>query len=271
MALITLTTDFGLQDPDLGYLKSQILQAVPQARLIDISHTGMPFDPEEAIYILKNALFDFPLKTIHLIGLDSETYKEQTAILVDNGKHYFLGNDTGIIPAVLAGQNFKVYRLPLVQNDIFLQTHIKTVQKLTANVQPEDFALITENYKEIKLSKPLLRYDEKTRKVALITVKVIYNDNYGNAVFNITKEEFEKARNGRSFSIRLHHYEIKNIQNNYHPLPKEGVITSAGTMFARFNHFGYLEIYIYKSNRQTGGANTLLGLQKNQIVNIVFD
>jgi len=60
MPIITLTTDFGMQDPDLGVLKSRILQEIPNAQIIDISHDAMPFDLEEAVYIVQNALKDFP-------------------------------------------------------------------------------------------------------------------------------------------------------------------------------------------------------------------
>ena len=271
MALITLTTDFGLRDPDLGYLKSRILQAIPQADLVDISHTSLPFDPEEAIYIIKNALSEFPQGSFHLIGIDSENSTDNPPILVRTERHYYLGNDNGILPAALAGQTYKVYQLELKPYDSFLNAQIQAVGQLVKRAEPEDFAVATERFKQIKLAKPLIRYDEKSKKAALITTKVIYNDNYGNAVFNLSRQEFEELRAGRSFSIKLQHYEIYNINNGYSPQKNTGVITSAGTMFARFNRFGYLEIFIYKSNALTGGADTLLGLKKNKIINIVFE
>ena len=271
MSVITLTTDFGLRDPDLGYLKSLILQVLPNANLIDISHASLPFDPDEAIYIVKNALQGFPKGTIHWVGIDSETHIDNRPILIVNHQHFYLANDNGIITAALSGTDFKVFALPFSKPGVFMEAHLEVLRRLSKGVMPDDFAQITQDYKTLKLSKPLLRYDDKTQKVALVTPKVIYNDNYGNAIFNLSRDEFEKWRDGRKFSIKLRHYEINEISQTYWPEHQTGVVTTAGTMYARFNHFGYLEIFIYKSNRKSGGADTLLSLHKNQIVNIVFE
>ena len=272
MALITLTTDFGLRNPDLGYLKSRILQSVPAANLVDISHEILPFDTDQAVYIVKNGLKDFPERTIHLIGLDSETHTENYPVLAVAGEHFYLGQDNGILPAALEGTDFKMYRLPFDKPGVFMQEHIDAIQKIVKGIAPENFAELTQDYRKIKLSKPLLRYDEKSQKVSLITPKVIYNDNYGNAIFNLMKDEFEQWRDGRKFRIDLErHFSIDKIQDYYNDIDTHQLATAAGNMYARFNHFGYFEIYVYKSNSQTGGADKLLMLRKNKIVNIIFE
>ena len=50
-AIITLTTDFGLNDHFIGAMKGVILEIAPDAQIIDISHAVQPFD------ILDGALF----------------------------------------------------------------------------------------------------------------------------------------------------------------------------------------------------------------------
>jgi S-adenosylmethionine hydrolase len=271
MPIITLTTDFGIRNPDLGYLKGLILQALPQSQLIDISHNALPFDTDEAVYIIKNALSEFPNGTIHFIGLDSESYPGQKPILISNGKHFFLGNDNGIIPAALQGQNFQVYQIPFEKPQEFMQAHIQVAKQLSKGIMPQDFLSLFKDYKEIKLSKPMLRYDDKSSQVKLISPKVIYVDNYGNAVFNLTRTAFDKWRNKRKFVIKTGHNEIDKIVDYYNDVDDNQIVTAAGKMFARFNHYGYFEIFIYKSNHITGGADTLLGLRKNQLINIVFE
>ena len=47
--IITLTTDFGLQDHFVGTMKGVILENAPDARLVDISHSVQPFDVGEAV------------------------------------------------------------------------------------------------------------------------------------------------------------------------------------------------------------------------------
>jgi S-adenosylmethionine hydrolase len=42
--IITLTTDFGLNDHFIGAMKGVILGIAPEAQIIDISHAVQPFD-----------------------------------------------------------------------------------------------------------------------------------------------------------------------------------------------------------------------------------
>ncbi len=271
MPIITLTTDFGYKDPDSGYFKSRILQAIPDAQIIDISHNLMPFDPQEAVYILQNSLLDFPKNTIHIIGFDSESHASQQPILIVANEQYYLGNDNGIIPTVLADTQAHYYRLSASNNMAFMQEHIQAAQQLAEGKRPEEIGRNVTELKNIMLPKPLLKHDDKTGSVSLIAPQVIYNDRYGNAVFNLKKEDFEIWQKGRKYKIKIGHNEIDRLVDNYHDALKHNdTLTVAGQIFAHFNRFGYFEIFIYQSNELTGGANTLLGLQKNQSVHIVF-
>ena len=272
MPIITLTTDFGTRDPDLGYLKSRILQRIPDARLVDISHDASPFDTDESVYIVKNALKDFPARSIHLIGLDSETHTENYPVLAVSGEHFYLGNDNGIIPASLEGKDFKMYRLAFNKPGVFMQEHIDAIKKLLKGMAPDDIGHLTTDYKVIKLSKPSLRYNENTKKVFMISPKVIYNDHYGNAVFNLTKDEFETHREGRKFRIEVNsNYHLDKILDYYNDIDIRPLESAAGDIYARFNHYGYFEIFVYKSNQQSGTAKSLLMLRKNSFINIVFE
>ena len=56
MAIITLTTDFGLKDHFVGALKGAIYKELTDAKIVDISHNISPFNIQECAYILKNSL-----------------------------------------------------------------------------------------------------------------------------------------------------------------------------------------------------------------------
>ncbi len=272
MPLITLTTDFGTKDPDLGFLKSRILKAIPDAQILDISHQVMPFDPQEAVYIIENSLQNFPENTIHLIGFDSEAFKVQPPVLIVSNGQYYLGNDNGILTTALANQPSSFYVLPDSGNMNFMQAHIEVAQQLSNGVKPVEVGRKVPDLQRVYLSKPMVKHHEQTGEVALIVPQVIYTDHYGNAIFNLKKDEFEAWQDGRKFKIKLGHYEIDHLVDNYHDgIKHHDNMTIAGEMFARFNNFGYFEIFIYKSNKMTGGANTLLGLQKNKMVHIIFE
>jgi S-adenosylmethionine hydrolase len=80
--------------------------------------------------------------------------------------------------------------------------------------------------------------------------QIIFIDNFENVIVNITKEEFEEQRKGRSFKIIFKRDEvIDRVSESYADV-------SEGEKLALFNSAGYLEIAINKGN-----AAGLLGLQ----------
>ena len=68
MAIITLTTDFGIKDHFAGAVKGALLSELSEVKVIDISHNISPFSILEAAYIIQNAFSSFPRKlnvTLH--------------------------------------------------------------------------------------------------------------------------------------------------------------------------------------------------------------
>ena len=53
MAIITLTTDFGLKDHYVGSVKGAILNQLPTVTIIDISHQIEKFNIQDAAFILR--------------------------------------------------------------------------------------------------------------------------------------------------------------------------------------------------------------------------
>jgi S-adenosylmethionine hydrolase len=66
MALITLTSDLGLQDFLAGSVKGQLLKINPTFQLVDITHAIRDFNLSRAAYICRNALNNFPENTYHI-------------------------------------------------------------------------------------------------------------------------------------------------------------------------------------------------------------
>ena len=68
--LITLTTDFGLDDPFVGIMKGVILNIEPNAHIIDITHNIEPQNILQAARVL-NATFPwYPKGSVHIIVVD---------------------------------------------------------------------------------------------------------------------------------------------------------------------------------------------------------
>ena len=68
--VITLTTDFGLDDPFVGIMKGVILNIVPDAQIVDITHNIEPQNITQAALVLNAAYLWFPRKTVHVVIVD---------------------------------------------------------------------------------------------------------------------------------------------------------------------------------------------------------
>src|SRR5947208_3343211 len=95
--LITLTTDFGLEDTYVGVLKGVILGIAPQVRLIDLTHAIAPQNLLEASVRLEAAIDYFPAGTIHLVIVDPGVGSARDALVVETQQSLFVAPDNGVL------------------------------------------------------------------------------------------------------------------------------------------------------------------------------
>jgi S-adenosylmethionine hydrolase len=110
------------------------------------------------------------------------------------------------------------------------------------------------NYIERAVFLPVLEED-------VIRGTVIYVDDFGNAVTNITRELFEEQRKGRKFEVVT-----RKVQNMYIDKINTAYSESeSGTLVAIFNETGLLEIALNMES-----ASRLLGLKLTDNIRIEF-
>ena len=97
---LTLTTDFGGKDAYVASMKGVILRAVPEARLVDISHEIPPQDIAEGGYVLACAFPYFPSGTIHLLVVDPGVGTSRRLLAARTEHHVFLAPDNGCLGLV---------------------------------------------------------------------------------------------------------------------------------------------------------------------------
>ena len=276
MAIITLTTDFGEKDHFAGAVKGAIYSELSDIRIVDITHSISPFHITEAAYIIQNAYRNFPEGSIHIIGVDSELTPETNHIAVKLEDHYFICANNGIISLITRDivpqemveinihnrvtTNFTVL-------DVFVQTACHIARGGTLGVIGKPISEI----KPLTGIQPVVNKSQKQ-----IIGNVIYVDNYGNVVSNITRKLFEEVGKGRSFKIEARRTQISKIHTSYsaainfslekHKREEEG------KKLAIFNSGDYIELAIYKSNPSTvGSASTLFGLDYRDAITINFE
>ncbi len=116
MTLITLMTDFGIKDGNVGVMKGVIKGICPEAQLIDLSHMISPQNVPEAALILARAAPFFPKGTIHLVVVDPGVGTQRRPMAARLGEAYYVGPDNGTITILLeqaeqSGWRAEFYRL----------------------------------------------------------------------------------------------------------------------------------------------------------------
>ncbi len=101
MSLITLMTDFGIKDGNVGVMKGVIWSLAPDARIADLSHHISPQNVREAALILARSAPYFPPETIHLVVVDPGVGTERRPLAARIGAHYFVGPDNGLLTLLL--------------------------------------------------------------------------------------------------------------------------------------------------------------------------
>ncbi len=100
--LITLTTDFGLQDGYVGVMKGVMASIAPQVPMIDLSHLIPPQDVRSAAYLLWTALPYFPAESVHLVVVDPGVGTSRRPIAASTAWGYLVGPDNGVFSYVWA-------------------------------------------------------------------------------------------------------------------------------------------------------------------------
>jgi S-adenosylmethionine hydrolase len=274
MSIITLTSDYGLKDHFVGALKGKILSEYSEAKIIDISHEIDPFNTVEASYIISASYSSFPKGTVHLIGVDMEHNKENQHIVMQWNDHYFIAADNGIlsmlsqkiVPQKIVAINIHD-RLPsdAADLDVFVKVACHLAKGGLMNVIGKEINTI----KQVTDLQAVLSADGNSLKG-----HVIYIDHFGNVITNISKKYFIEVAKGRPYEIVLKTKNIKTILPNYSAIAssdKYPIKSYEGEKLAIFNEAGFLEIAIFRSNpSKVGSANSLLGLNYRDVINIMF-
>jgi len=101
LPMITLLTDFGLEDAYVGVVKGVIARIAPQALVVDICHRVPPQDVRRGGIIWASAIPYFPPGTIHVAVVDPGVGTSRKILAVEGRGSVFLVPDNGIIGHVL--------------------------------------------------------------------------------------------------------------------------------------------------------------------------
>lgn len=248
MPILTLTSDIGHKDFLVGAIKGQILQVNEAFQIVDISHDLTPFNYPQAAYVCRNAIRHFPEESFHMILMNLYHTKPEYLLIARFGQQYLGIADNGLLSMIAEGvpEEITAIALDRTQNRNTLYC---------AKVMAEAFTDLLSGKTLQKIGDPTVSIQVKNPLKPLlgnnyIEGQIIFIDHFENVIVNITREEFEEQRRGRSFKIVFKRDEvIDKISESYADV-------NEGEKLALFNSASYLEIAINKGN-----AAGLFGLQ----------
>jgi S-adenosylmethionine hydrolase len=270
MPLITLTTDFGLQDAYVSALKAQLYYQLEAPEIVDISHLIEPFHIIQAAYVLGSVYRSFPQGSIHFVGINFNQTPEQDLIVAELNDHFFVCADNGFLSL------FEPELKPT--KAIALKASDKTNQ--TRGV--EAIAHIHRGGALNVIGTPVTILKQLTQHMPSVHPKgneiqghVLHIDRFGNIVTNITKQLFQKVGRNRPFVIHARNHNFKEVFNDYHEAIRydrpKAQREEAGKKLALFNAQGHLELAVFKgSPNYGGGASTLFGLSYLDPIRVAF-
>ncbi len=240
--VITLTTDFGIDDPFVGIMKGVILGISPKAEIVDLTHSIEPQNIFQAAYALKESVSYFPSHTVHLAVVDPGVGGKRKGLAIKTNKYFFIGPDNGIFSPFL--ENFQA--VELTNQEVFLKPVSATfhgrdifapVAAWIANGKPfEKLGEILKKPMTLVLSEP--KVDNQRLKG-----EIIYCDRFGNLTSNISKDLLSKYIGNNLENVKIHLNDKTTI-----PLVSHYEIGVKNSLSALINSWGKIEIFCNKGN-----------------------
>lgn len=100
--ILTLLTDFGLQDIYVGVMKGEIASINPDIQIIDLTHQIPAQNIAAARFCLLNAYAYFPQDTVHVAVVDPGVGSKRRGVAIQYDRGWLVGADNGLFSGVLA-------------------------------------------------------------------------------------------------------------------------------------------------------------------------
>ncbi len=283
MPIITITSDWNRNDYYLPALKGRLFSLYSACKeqnnrllqdgfnVVDISSSIRAFDIFEACFVLKNSYHHFPDSSIHIIAVESELkrrseesfgegdFDEENCVdmaVVKSHGHYFIGPDDGRFGLLFDGlDGVEAYRLSgrgINNGEGALEIGKDNTFTALGLFEYGVKMIMEDSLGRLESIEPkggVVECAAVSRD--MIVGRVVYIDSYGNAIANISRENFFKVVTAAmvggakniSYTIYVQgpYLKFENICENYTDVGE-------GEEVALFNSLDLLEFAVNKGN-----------------------
>lgn len=117
MTAISLMTDFGIKDGNVGVMKGVIWNIAPDAQISDLSHMIQPQNIREAALVFARSAPYFPENSIHVVVVDPGVGTARRPLAAKIGSQYYVGPDNGTITLLLERAESEGWKTEFVHID----------------------------------------------------------------------------------------------------------------------------------------------------------
>jgi len=250
MSVITLMTDFGIKDGNVGVMKGVIWGICPAAQISDLSHVVQAQNIAEAGYVLARTVPYFPKGSIHVVVVDPGVGTKRRPMAAQIGDWFYVGPDNGTVTVWLERAEKEAVQTEFVElnraqywlqnisyvfhgRDIFspVAAHLANGVPLSELGSP-----FTD---PVRLELPRPQATNHGWRGEVIQI-----DHFGNVSTNIRVENLGDALNEKeNIIVRLNEAEITGMVNTFGE-------RSPGELVALIGSTGFLGIAVVNGNSQ---------------------
>lgn len=238
--IITLLSDFGLEDGYVAGMKGVILSRCPQARIVDVTHQVPPFDIRSGSYVLKTVFDAFPPGTIHLAVVDPGVGTDRRALAVKLGcGRILIGPDNGLLSWVLGTRSdWESRSLENPESWQPVLSHTFHGRDLFAPVAAHLACGLPFDLLGPACSPQAVSWIRAERRGQQLQGEVVHVDHFGNLITNITLEDLGGPEEAARWRLTIPGIvTLETLQRTYGDL-------AVGEAAAIIGSSGHLEIAV---------------------------
>jgi hypothetical protein len=250
MPLISLMTDFGIKDGNVGVMKGVIWGICPSAQIADLSHLIPAQNIHDASVVLARSVPYFPENTVHVVVVDPGVGTERRPMAARFGTQYYVGPDNGTISQLMEyaeKANWSCQFVHLDKPEFWLKniSHVFHGRDIFSPVGAYLASGVPLKALGTPFNDPVRLELAKPQKTPTGWVgKIIYIDHFGNLASNILAENLGDLLNAPGkLSVKLAGVKIKGLVNTFGEKP-------AGELVALIGSSGNLIVSVVNGNAE---------------------
>ena len=250
--ILTLTTDFGISDGYVGAMKGVVLTAVPDARIVDITHQVPSQDIAAGAFAMYCACPFFPEDSVHVGVVDPGVGSDRRGIVVETARFLYVGPDNGLFSPVYERE--VVRRVVAIENTALMRPQVSSTFHGRDVFAPVGAHLLKgvscdEVGPEIEDPVRCDLWGVEERGDALVG-RVVCVDHFGNAISMLARSQIEEKYPDGDFEIVIGEIRFDRICQTYSEVEK-------GEALALYGSLDTLEIAVCE-----GSASRMLGVKR---------